>query len=364
MEETPGKGNGHRRKVVAGIIFSVIGVIAIVAVYLYLQYKSTHISTDDAYVEGDVYTIAFKVNGTVKTVYVGDNRYVKKGDDLADLDAVDYAVKVKESEAALNVEKAKVAEAERRIDAAEKQLVQLQFQLKAARANHDLQQANLNQAQIDIKRAENLFRKEAMSKERYQQTQTDYKVRVAQVRAAEDQVNQVAAALDTQKAVISQTESAVRSEAALVKQKEAALEAAQLNAGYTKVYAPVDGYVTKKSVEVGNQIQAGQPLMAVVPLEGTYVTANYKETQLAKVKPGQKVEISVDSYPGKTFHGKVDSIMAGTGSAFSLFPPENATGNYVKVVQRVPVKILVDRGEDTKHVLRIGMSVVTTILVK
>jgi membrane fusion protein, multidrug efflux system len=364
MEETSSKGNNHRRKVAAGIIFSVIGVIAIVAVFLYLQYKSAHISTDDAYVEGNVYTVAFKVNGTVKAVNVDDNQYVKKGDDLVDLDPVDYDVRVKESEAALHVEKAKLAEAQKRIDAAGKRLVQLQFQLRASRANDDLQQANLNQAEIDIKRAENLFRKEAMSKERYQQTQTDYKVRVAQVRAAEDQVNQVAASLDTQKAVISQTESAVQSEAALVKQKEAALEAAQLNAGYTKICAPVDGYVTKKSVEVGNQIQAGQPLMAVVPLEGTYVTANYKETQLDKVKPGQKVEISVDSYPGKTFHGKVDSIMAGTGSAFSLFPPENATGNYVKVVQRVPVKILVDRGDDPKHILRIGMSVVATVLVK
>jgi membrane fusion protein (multidrug efflux system) len=364
MEETPREGINHKRKVVAGIIFSVIGIIAIVAVYLYLQYKSTHISTDDAYVEGDVYTIAFKVNGTVKKVYVGDNQYVRKDDALVDLNPVDYDVKVKESEAALHVEKAKMAEARKRIDAAEKRLVQLQFQLRAARANHDLQQANLNQAETDIKRAENLFRKEAMSKERYQQTQTDYKVRVAQVRAAEDQVNQVAASLDTQKAVISQTESAVRSEGALVRQKEASLEAAQLNAGYTKINAPVDGYVTKKSVEVGNQIQAGQPLMAVVPLEGTYVTANYKETQLAKVKTGQEVEISVDSYPGKTFHGKVDSIMAGTGSAFSLFPPENATGNYVKVVQRIPVKILVDRGEDPNHVLRIGMSVVATVLVR
>jgi membrane fusion protein, multidrug efflux system len=364
MEETPGKGINHKRKVFAGIIFSVIGIIAVVAVYVYLQYKSTHISTDDAYVEGDVYTIASKVNGTVKKIYVGDNQYVKKGDLLVDLDPVDYDVRVKESEAALHVEKAKMAEAERKIDAAEKGLVQLQFQLRAARANHDLQQANLNQAEIDIKRAGNLFRKEAMSKERYQQTQTDYKVRVAQVRAAEDKVNQVAAALDTQKAVISQTESAVRSEAALVKQREAALEAAQLNAGYTKIYAPAEGYVTKKSVEVGNQIEAGQPLMAVVPLEGTYVTANYKETQLEKVKPGQKVDISVDSFPGKTFHGTVDSVMAGTGSAFSLFPPENATGNYVKVVQRVPVKILIDRGEDPKHMLRIGMSVESTVLVK
>jgi membrane fusion protein (multidrug efflux system) len=364
MEETPVKGNGHRRKVVAGIIFSIVGIIAIVSVFLYLSYKSTHISTDDAYVEGDVYTIAAKVNGTVSKIAVGDNEHVKKGDLLVELDPVDYDVKVKETVAALSVEKAKLAEARKRTDAAEKRLSQLQFQLRAARANQDLQDANLSQAEIDIKRAEKLYKKEAMSKERYQQTQTAYKVRMAQVKAAGDEVNQVVASLGTQKAVISQTESGVRSEEALVKQREAALEAAQLNAGYTKLYAPAEGYVTKKSVQVGNQIQAGQPLMAVVALNGVYVTANYKETQLDKVKPGQKVDISVDSYPGKEFHGTVNSIMAGTGSAFSLFPPENATGNYVKVVQRVPVKILIDKGEDPKHILRIGMSVQPTILVK
>jgi len=126
---------------------------------------------------------------------------------------------------------------------------------------------------------------------------------------------------------------------------EAKFDSAQLNYEYTKIYSPSDGYVTKKSIEIGNQIQAGQPLMAIVSLDDIYVTANYKETQLEKIRPGQKVKIRVDTFSGKEFHGKVDSIMAGTGAAFSLFPPENATGNYVKVVQRVPVKILF--GKDT-----------------
>jgi len=150
----------------------------------------------------------------------------------------------------------------------------------------------------------------------------------------------------------------------LVKQGEAVLDSARLNFGYTKIYAPTDGYVTKKSVEVGNQIQPGQPLMAVVPLNDIYVTANYKETQLEKVRPGQKVDITVDTYPGKVFKGKVDSIMAGTGSVFSLFPPENATGNYVKVVQRIPVKIVFDQDTDPQHVLRMGMSVEPTVVIK
>jgi membrane fusion protein (multidrug efflux system) len=142
------------------------------------------------------------------------------------------------------------------------------------------------------------------------------------------------------------------------------LETASLNEGYASIYAPADGYITKKSAENGNQIQAGQPLMALVSLKGVHIVANYKETQLEKVKPGQKVEIKVDTYPGKKFQGKVESIMAGTGAAFSLFPAENATGNFVKVVQRIPVKILFDKDADPEHVLRVGMSVVPTIVIE
>jgi membrane fusion protein (multidrug efflux system) len=134
--------------------------------------------------------------------------------------------------------------------------------------------------------------------------------------------------------------------------------------GYTKIYAPSVGYITKKNVEVGNQVQGGQPLMAIVPLKDVWIVANYKETQLTKVKSGQKVQIKVDMYPGKTFSGTVDSIMAGTGSVFSLFPPENATGNYVKVVQRIPVKIILEKATDPGHILRVGMSVQPTIAVR
>jgi membrane fusion protein (multidrug efflux system) len=165
---------------------------------------------------------------------------------------------------------------------------------------------------------------------------------------------------------VKQTEASRATQISTIKEKEAKKDAAQLNYSYTKIYAPVDGYVTKKSVEIGNQIQAGQPVMAVVPLNvgDIYITANYKETQLAKVKPGQKVEFKVDTYPGRKFTGKVDSIMSGTGAIFSLFPPENATGNYVKVVQRIPVKIVLDKDTDKDHILRIGMSVVPTIIVE
>jgi membrane fusion protein (multidrug efflux system) len=149
-----------------------------------------------------------------------------------------------------------------------------------------------------------------------------------------------------------------------VKLADEQLRQAELNLGYTVIKAPADGYVTKKNVMPGNQIQAGQPLMAVVNLDELKVIANYKETELERIRPGQDVKIAVDSYPGKVFKGKVDSIMAGTGVTFSLFPAENATGNYVKVVQRIPVRIVLEPGSDKEHLLKVGMSVVPTVIAK
>lgn len=161
-----------------------------------------------------------------------------------------------------------------------------------------------------MKRAENLFKEDIVSKERIEKTKTLYDIAVAQVASAKEELKKAEARLKTQKAFI--------------KQKETSLSAAELNLRYTKIFAPSDGYVTRKSVEIGDQVQIGQPIMAVVPLDDIWVIANYKETQLERVKPGQKVKIKVDTYPGKIFTGRVDSIMAGTGAVFSLFPPENA----------------------------------------
>ena len=142
------------------------------------------------------------------------------------------------------------------------------------------------------------------------------------------------------------------------------LQEAKLNMSYTKIYSPVEGYVTRKSVEVGDQLRLGQPIMTVIPLHDVWIIANYKETQLTRVKAGQKVRIKVDTYPGKVYKGRVDSIMAGTGSVLSMFPPENATGSFVKVVQRIPVKIVLSDMTDPKYPLRAGMSVVPTIIIE
>jgi membrane fusion protein (multidrug efflux system) len=326
----------NEKKKKAFMIVGIVVVVGLIAGYFYRSYSRTHVTTDDAFIDGNIHTIAAKINGTVKAIYVNDNQAVKKGDLLVEIDPVDYSTRLQEAKSALGVERGKLSENEAKIE--------------LARANLELAKANLKLAETDKIRAERLIREEVIPQEQYERMMTAFAVASAQLKAAEEQLRQA--------------ESQKVTQISTVQQKEATTEIADLNVNYTKIYAPVDGYVTKKSVQVGNQIQPGQPLMAVVALHDIWVTANYKETEMGDIRPGQRVNIKVDSYPGKTFTGRVDSIMAGTGVSFSLFPPENATGNYVKVVQRIPVKIVLDEETDKGHVLRIGMSVVPTVLAR
>jgi membrane fusion protein (multidrug efflux system) len=293
MAEQPPSNNGQKKKKAFMIVGAVV-TIGLIAGYFVSAYNKTHISTDDAFIDGDIYTIAARINGTVKTVYVDFNQRVIKGEILVDLDPLDY-----------------------------------RSRREAANANLELQRANLRQAERELKRAKTLFESETSSADRYDKAVSTQEIAAAQMKLAEEQLRQ-----------------------------------AELNLGYTVIKAPAEGYVTKKNVMPGNQVQAGQPLMAVVNLDELKVIANYKETELARIRPGQKVRITVDSYPGKVFKGTVDSIMAGTGVTFSLFPAENATGNYVKVVQRIPVRIVLEPDADKEHLLKVGMSVVPTVIAK
>jgi membrane fusion protein (multidrug efflux system) len=354
---------GLKKRKIAAVTLVVLCLLGAAVLYFYLDYKAVHISTDDAFVDGHIHTIAPKIQGTIKNVYVDDNQRVKKGDLLVEIDPADYQVKVDETSSSLAAENAKVGEIRARVEAAKEQLAELEAGVETCRANLELQETNREQAERDAKRAEALFASEAYSKERYEKTGTAYNVSKAEVKAARERLHQAEKGVETQKAVVRQMESTGLSQQSTVRQKSAQLDTARLNCGYTKIYAPADGYITKKSVEYGNQVQAGQPLMAVAELDSIWVVANYKETDLKKIKPSQKVTIKVDSYPDREFKGTVDSIMAGTGAVFSLFPPENATGQYVKVVQRIPVKIVLDKDADKSHVLRIGMSVEPTVIV-
>ena len=358
------KQNNNKKKKFGFIVLAIVILTGAITLFFYLRYKATHITTDDAFVEGDIHTISARIKGTVIKVHVDSNQFVKKGDILVDLDPADYEVKLLEAKAGLNTERAKMAEIEAKVESSKRQIDEFGARANAIQGFSEMQEAKLQQAEMDLKRMENLYKKEVISKERYEKTQTAYKEALAQVKAATEGVKFGLLSTDTQKSTLKQAETARVTQVSAIKQKEAMLREAELKYGYTKIYAPVDGYVTKKSVEAGNQIDIAQPLMAVVSLNDLHITANYKETQLEKIKPGQKVKIKVDSYSGKTFWGKVDSIMAGTGASFSLFPAENATGNYVKVVQRIPVKIVLDKDTDQEHVLRIGMSVVPTVIVE
>lgn len=362
VENGPGSpfGSGKSR---VFVVFGVAALVIFVGVVLYIRHTRLYISTDDAYVAGRIHAVAPKVAGTVKSVPVDDNQAVTKGDLLAEIDSRDYDVKASDARAAAEAENSKLSELSVRVDVAQKQLGEIQTRIEAARAALVLQEATLRQARQDFERARNLYGKGIFPQATLEKAATGRDVALAQVKAAREGMNQALASLDTQKLLIEQAKTALKSQGFALEQKRQALASAVLMQGYTRVLAPSDGYVTRKSVEVGNQVAAGQPLMSVVPLDDVWIVANYKETQLSNVRPGQEVSIKVDMYPGKTFSGKVDSIMAGTGSVFSLFPPENATGNYVKVVQRIPLKIRLADGADPKHVLRVGMSVRPTISV-
>lgn len=304
----------------------------------WLVHARIDVDTDNAFIETNIHYIAARVPGTVIAVHVNDNQQVKKGDLLVELDKTDYQVAEKRSEAALGVVR--------------NELASDQSQVAAASAALVTARTRLEQAEKDLQRGEQLFKREVIPKEQLEHLQTGMKVAKAQVQEAKEQLKMAEAIADLAAGAGGQ---------ARIKQKEAELADSRLKLGYTQVFAPVDGMVTRKGVEVGSTIQAGQALLALVSLDDTWIIANYKESQISHMKPGQKVSFKVDTYPGKKFSGVVDSIMAGTGAAFSLLPPENATGNYVKVVQRVPVKILIDKTSDPDHVLRVGMSVVPVV---
>jgi membrane fusion protein (multidrug efflux system) len=305
----------HKKAIIVALI---VGIIGIIWGFKYLIYWMSWQSTDDAFIEAHVSAISPRVSGHVLKVFVDDNQKVKRGTLLIELDPNDFLAKLDARKASLAAAKAAVGQSLAQIDAA---------------------QAAANRAQIDLRRYRQLVAKDSATQQRLDYAIADANAADAHLEAAKEQVSAAEAK---------------------VLQNQADLEQAQLNLSYTKIHAPLTGKVTKKSVEVGEYVTVGQPLLAIVE-QKPWVVANFKETQLTRMKPGQKAIISVDAYPNKKLKGHVDSIQAGTGAAFSLLPPENATGNYVKVVQRVPVKIVFDEDPNTLSHLAPGMSVVPEV---
>jgi membrane fusion protein, multidrug efflux system len=332
----PGKpGNGNRRKV--GLVLLALLLAGIVTVCWFWYQSKIEVTTDDAFVQAHVNQISARVPGHVLQVPVLDNQLVEPGELLVLLDDADF--------------RAQVANAAAQVEIARNETSANYAQANAVEAGLQQAEARQNQAGLDLARGGRLFAKEVIPLEKLEQLETVKKIADGVVAEAREQLARARAEIGTAKGGLE----------AKVARRVAELQLAKLNLTYTRIVAPVAGYVTRRGVEVGNNIQAGQPLLTLVQLDTPWVIANYKESQLTHVESGQKVSFAVDSYPGVVFSGRVDSIMAGTGAAFSLLPPENATGNYVKVVQRIPVKISIDRDSDPQHLLRVGMSVVPTI---
>ncbi len=369
------------------------------------KYFGAYESTDDAQIDGHIDAISARISGHLQAVPVEDAQFVKVGDTLARIDPRDYEVAVAQAEAnladaeaalqssrtnvpivstntasTLETARSSRADAEAGLAAAERQLDATRAQLETAQAQVNVAEANYKKNADDVERYRQLVAKEEIPQQQYDQAvqaaaaaKATIAAQSASVNAARHNVNAAEAAVkqaqtritqadasiqaaSTRPQQIAQSQANAKSAQAKVAEQRAVLDQARLNLSYTLITAPATGIIGKKTAEIGENVSPGESLMAVVSLDDIWVTANFKETQLKRMKPGQKVVFSVDAY-GREYHGHVTGIGGASGSRFSLLPPENATGNYVKVVQRIPVRIDLDPGENKDHLLRPGMSV-------
>jgi len=378
------------------VIIAVV-VLLVIGFFVY-RYMTSYESTDDAEVDGHINSISARISGHVTKLNVLDNQYVDAGTVLIEIDPADYQVAYQRakadfedaqaaaSAAGVNVPitsvntTSQVSATEADVASARAGIAAARQQFSAAKAQLEEAEANDVKAQNDLGRYRQLVDKQEISQQQYDQAVAAAKASAASVQAnramadaAQSQVTEAQGKLVQAEANLRYAQTAPRqmqisrsraaSAEAQVLQKKAALDQAQLNLQYTKVIAPVAGVVSDRTVEVGQNVAPGQELMKVIPLNDVWITANFKETQLREMKVGQPVTIEVDAY-GRKYNGKVNSIAGASGARFSLLPPENATGNYVKVVQRIPVKIVLDPGENKDQSLRPGMSVEPKVWVR
>jgi len=323
-------------------------IVIVAVIFYYLRCVAPYESTDDAFIDGYITLVSPRVPGQVAQLMVTDNQEVKTGDVLVEIDPRDYETSLSQAKADLAAASSQANQSRAQVNVSEAKVAQAQAAVTAAEA--EAQRAN-----DDLKRYQSVESR-AVSKSALDLAQAQARSANANLEAADSQTNAA-------EAEVVLSEAGVETATAAVQQAEAKFHQAELNLSYTKIIAPMDGRVTARTVQLGNYVQPGQALMALVPKD-VWVTANFKETQLTYMKPGQPVELRVDAYPNKKFKGKVDSLQAGTGARFSLLPPENAVGNYIKVVQRVPVKIIFDEELPTNLDIAPGMSVVPKVKVK
>ncbi len=350
IDEDIDDGEDHRPsyKKKRVIVPAITAVIFFLAGIYFMIHSIYYQSTDDAFVEGHIVSIAPRVSGPVEQMLIDDNMPVKKGQLLIVIDPNDYEVKLAQT-------KAKLAEAKAALNISEKDITRSKSELQES--SHDVASTSskLDFAKKDYKRYSEMYKEGISSKQDYDSSKTGLTVAKSNYRSAMEKEKASKAMLESAKA---------KKEASIadIERLEAEVKECELNLSYTKIYAPQDGLITNRNVEKGNYVQVAQPMFAIVP-EKVWVVANFKETQLTNMKKGQPVQIKIDTYPGKKFKGHVDSIQRATGAKASLFPPENAVGSYVKIVQRVPVKIVFDE-DISKYNIVPGMSVVPEVKVK
>jgi membrane fusion protein (multidrug efflux system) len=331
-----------------GFRIFVVTVIAAAVIYgiVYFIHSLSHERTDDAYVAGTVVPIAAEVKGKVINVYIDDNQYVDAGKPLLEIYQQDYLDLAKEKKDAIFRLTSEENEQAATIEEKEKTLTKVRANLDVALSEEDL-------AQKEVQRYESLLKKDAVSQNEYDQMKSRWQATVARRKASVAAIGEAEAAIKAIKAKYA-------TQSFKIKEAQSTKNLVDLDLTRTVVVAPVSGRIAMKNIDPGKYVMPGQALLAIVK-EDIWVIANFKETQIAKMAVGQPVEIKVDAYPSMKFSGHVDSLQSGTGSVFSLLPPENATGYFVKIVQRVPVKIIIDSKFDSQHPLWPGMSVVPTV---
>ncbi len=340
-----------------------VAILVVVGAGMWYHYKD-RVSTDDAQIDGHLVPVSCKVYGSVEKILVEDNQPVKAGDVLVELDARDLKAKVDQAKAALAQAEAQAVSAHADVDKARVSYDQSRSSdLQVAEANLESRKSTLDKAKADLERTRPLAERQEISAQAFDAYKTQADVAESEWKAAQRRLASVRQESEIRRSGIGAQEAHALQAKAGIEAAKANLEALTLQLSYTRITAPVDGVVTRKSVELGQIIQPGQGLLTLVPLHQTWVTANFKETQLRNVRPGQEAEITVDMN-GLTLKGTVDSVAGSTGSRLSLLPPENAVGNFVKVVQRIPVKIKLTDQDAQKVVLRPGMNVDATIITR
>ncbi len=341
-------GASRKRKITIAVVIVVV-VLGIVAGIAYYLYSSQYVTTDDAFVDGEIVRVAPQVSGKLVEIPVTENAHVKTGAVLAKIDP-------REAMATLALRKAQFDQARASVAQAEAQISQAQAQVEQAKSTYEGDLQNARNARTQADRYQTLFQK-AGANALSQQTLDDAKTKADQAEATADAAK---VAIANAKAGVTAAQASLTAAKANVEAQQAMVDSAKVDVDHLTVTASIDGQVVQKNVNLGSYVQPGTQIMAIVP-EQLYVTANYKETQLGDIKIGAPVDLSVDAYPGIDFKGTVRSIQNGAGQAFQLLPPQNATGNYVKVVQRVPVRISIDSPSPDHYALGPGMSVVPSI---